>query len=184
MKNDLDFAIYLITAADISHVNEVEGVMPICNLILQNQAFTREPMSNEFEKIFNNANSSKMINSCIDNAESINKREEAKKEWYNSTKTVKEKLKRRMEKISYCNQAVNVFDPATEFELTDAFSFMNEKFQTSFSINNCTWKDLEKKVKYLLIFCKNIREKKGITWKFLNVEVKIVKYVNQLECPI
>ena len=34
LQNDIDFVIYLITAADISHVNEVEGVMPIANLVL------------------------------------------------------------------------------------------------------------------------------------------------------
>ena len=66
LKNDLDFVIYLITAADVSHVNEVEGVMPIANLVLQNQAYCREEMSEDMEKKFKSANSGKAIRNVVD----------------------------------------------------------------------------------------------------------------------
>ena len=52
LQNDLDFVIYLITAPDVSHVNEVEGVMPVANIALQNQAYCREIMSHEMEYKF------------------------------------------------------------------------------------------------------------------------------------
>ena len=52
LQNDLDFVIYLITAPDVSHVNEVEGVMPVANIALQNQAYCRETMSHEMEYKF------------------------------------------------------------------------------------------------------------------------------------
>ena len=34
LENDLDFVMYSVTATDISHVDKVEGVMPVANLVL------------------------------------------------------------------------------------------------------------------------------------------------------
>jgi len=39
LKMDVDLLVVLVTASDMSYVNEVEGVMPIANITLQHQAF-------------------------------------------------------------------------------------------------------------------------------------------------
>ena len=66
LENDLDILIHMITAPDISHVNEVEGVMPLANLVLQNQAYSREKMCDKFETLFKSiGNSTKRIRDTI-----------------------------------------------------------------------------------------------------------------------
>ncbi len=52
LKLDADILICQITAADVSHVNEVEGVMPVANVVLQNQAYAWQSMGPDFEEIF------------------------------------------------------------------------------------------------------------------------------------
>ena len=51
LENDLDFLIHLVTAADTSYVNEVEGIMPLANVVLQNQAYARGKMTDDMKKI-------------------------------------------------------------------------------------------------------------------------------------
>ena len=57
--------IRLVTTADTSYINEVEGVMPLANVVLQNQACTREKLTDDMKKIFKPASSSKMIRDVI-----------------------------------------------------------------------------------------------------------------------
>jgi hypothetical protein len=52
---NIDFLVLEITAADVSHVNEVEGVMPTANVVLQHQGFARGKMSLYFEDKFKGA---------------------------------------------------------------------------------------------------------------------------------
>ena len=98
LANDLDLVIYLITAADVSHVNEVEGVMSVANLVLQNQAFSRQEMSNKMEKIFKDANSSKIIRERIIKSQKNNV-QGAAEAWYQSMLPVKDSLKKRFQKM-------------------------------------------------------------------------------------
>ena len=50
LANDLYFLTQLVTAADISHVNEVEGIIPLANVVLQNQAYARKNMTDDMEE--------------------------------------------------------------------------------------------------------------------------------------
>ena len=144
MKNNLDFAIFLITAADISHVNEAEGVMPVCNLVLQNQAYAREKMSDEFEKLFSNANFTKSILNCIENAGEKDYQVKAIYEWKKSITTVKQKLNQRFQTLRYCNNPVEVFDPASEEEINDAYLLIKERIDSTFDPNKKSWQDIHK----------------------------------------
>ena len=51
--------IHLVTAADISYVNEVEGIIPSANMVLQNPKYTREKMADDMQELFKNASSGK-----------------------------------------------------------------------------------------------------------------------------
>jgi len=49
---DVDLLVVLVTASDMSYVNEVEGVMPIANIALQHQAFAWSKMTDNYETMF------------------------------------------------------------------------------------------------------------------------------------
>ena len=58
-ENDLDFVIYLVTTTAISHVHEVEGFIPVANLVLSHQDFDPKRMNNKAEEFFARGTSSK-----------------------------------------------------------------------------------------------------------------------------
>ena len=61
LENDLDFLIHLVTVAETSYINEVEGIMLPANVILQNQVYAREKVTDDMEKSFKFAGSRKTI---------------------------------------------------------------------------------------------------------------------------
>ena len=61
LANDLDFFIHLVTAADTSYVNEVEGVRPLTNVVPQNQAYARQNVTDDMEELFKNAGSGEKL---------------------------------------------------------------------------------------------------------------------------
>ncbi len=65
LKMDIDLLVVLVTASDMSYVNEVEGVMPIANVALQHQAFARAKMPIHYETLFKNCNSGKALRDKI-----------------------------------------------------------------------------------------------------------------------
>ena len=97
LANDLDLVIYLITAVDVSHINEVEGVMPAINLVLENQAFSRKKMRKKVGKIFQNANSSQMIRERLIKS-TKNNVEDTEDAWYQFMSPVKDTFKKRFQK--------------------------------------------------------------------------------------
>jgi len=78
---DLDLIIVLVTASDLSYLNEVEGVMPVANLALQHQAFEWEQMSDKYESLFKSCNSGKAICDKIVSLPDINDQFDAQKAW-------------------------------------------------------------------------------------------------------
>jgi len=50
LYSDADIIVFMITAANISHVNEVECIMPVANLALQHQAFMSGSMSADIKE--------------------------------------------------------------------------------------------------------------------------------------
>ena len=139
LENNLDLVIYLITAADISHVNEVEGVMPIANYVLQNQAYCRDKMNDILEKKISNANSCKMVRNMIDEIDSKNDNNEAKIAWQSSMSNTKNTLNSRFSKIVYDNKQVHVFDSASEKEIDQGLSLITDKIDSTFDPSKTTW---------------------------------------------
>ena len=79
LANDLAFLINLVTAADISYVNECEGIMSLANMVLCNQTYVREKIADDMEDLFSNAGFGKtrdVINPYI-GSKNINKALEA-----------------------------------------------------------------------------------------------------------
>ena len=139
LKNDLDFVIYLITAADVSHVNEVEGVMPIANLVLQNQAYCREEMSEDMEKKFKLANSGKAIRNVIDDEINDKKREASLLSLQKSMSNVKNELNNRFREVTYCKSKVQIFDAANDDEINESFLFIKNTIDDTFDYKKQTW---------------------------------------------
>ena len=155
LKNDLDFAIFLITAADISHVNEAEGVMPICNLVLQNQAYARNKMSDKYEKLFSSANSAKSITRCIENAGNDLEKIKAKEAWRESMSDVKEMIGKRFAKLHYSNIPIQVFDAANEIEIKEAYILIKNTIDNPFDENNTNWQHIRNNNNDLMKFIKS-----------------------------
>jgi hypothetical protein len=56
LQLNLDALVSIVTAADTSYINEVEGVMPVAKLALQNQSFEQKQMSIINKRLFKHAN--------------------------------------------------------------------------------------------------------------------------------
>ena len=91
---DLDSLIVMITAANISALNEVEGVMPLANFALQHQSHVRAQMSDEMERLFKNENSTLAIRNVISEAENTQVAQEA---WRQSLKPTVDQIQHRFQ---------------------------------------------------------------------------------------
>jgi hypothetical protein len=94
LKLDADILICQITAVDVSHVNEVEGVMPVANVVLQNQAYARQSMGPDFEEIFRPAATSKKICATIEKEGSL-----GLTAWRDSLKPIRNEIESRFKKF-------------------------------------------------------------------------------------
>ena len=56
---------HLVTASDISYINEFEGISSLANVVFQNQAYAREKMTDDIEELFKNAGFRKKIRDVI-----------------------------------------------------------------------------------------------------------------------
>ena len=117
LENDLDFLIHLVTAADTSYVNEVEGIMPLANVVLQNQAYAREKMSDDIEELFKPAGSGKMIRDVITDSIESTENNEALESWRKSLSECKMKMEKRFSKIYYCGNNLQIFSTATDDDI-------------------------------------------------------------------
>jgi len=84
LKMDVDLLVVLVTASDMSYVNEGEGVMPIANVALQHQAFAHSRMPDHYETIFKNCNSGKAVRNKIASLPDIKSQNAAREIWCSS----------------------------------------------------------------------------------------------------
>ena len=136
----------------MSHVNEVEGVMPLANLALQNQSFAREPMSEQQETHFATANSGKAIRTCIDDCKESEQQDAMKEAWRASMEPVKQVIGDRLSNISYDDKALLVTSGALDQSIVDAFEFLKQKVDPTLNPQKTTWADLRKDNKLLIQF--------------------------------
>jgi hypothetical protein len=141
---DADFLIAMVTAPEVSAVNEVEGIMPVANLAFQNQAFARQDMTVEMEHQFKGANSGKAIRKRIAALETQSEQENALAAWRNSVEPVRRSLSERLTYSTYCDKPISIFDPATEESILDAFSLLKTKVDESIDPDTTTWTAVHK----------------------------------------
>jgi hypothetical protein len=149
LRLDLDALILLVTAADVSHVNEVEGVMPTVNLALQNQAFERQMMSPSMETTFKSANSGKTIRDVISNQIEDLDQAGHRLAWQQSMKQPLQMIASRITQVQYTRQNVQMFLPASDESLSDAYNFLKEKVDPNLDPNFSTWKDVRENNAFL-----------------------------------
>ena len=142
LRLDLDALIVLVTAADVSHVNEVEGVMPTVNLALQNQAFDRLLMSPSMETSFKSANSSKTIRDIMSNQMTDTDNAAHRLAWQQSMRQPLEMIGSRISQVNYTGQMLRMFDPAMDESLIAAFDFLKNKVDPQINPKCTTWKDV------------------------------------------
>ena len=87
--------IHLVTAADISYVNEVEGVMSLTNVVLQNQACTRKNMIDDVESLFINDGPRKKIRGVIISSVKSKKNNDALESWRKSIPECKMEIEKQ-----------------------------------------------------------------------------------------
>jgi hypothetical protein len=136
MDLDVDFLILEITAADVSHVNEVEGVMPTANVVLQHQAFARGRMSPHFENKFKSANSGKGIRKVIETSEDGAQCLEA---WRESMEPVRRNIESCLRNIMFTNTGISIVQPATDKELDDAWMMLKDKVDQNLRKDDALW---------------------------------------------
>jgi hypothetical protein len=141
---DLDVLLVLVTAADISHVNEVEGVMPTVNLGLQNQAFERKPMSQQCEEQFKHANSGKMIRQLIAKQPTEEAREACENAWRESVNAPRRAIESLLSQSVYTQHAVQMFDPASDLAVNEAFTYLMDKVDPKIDPKITTWAGVRK----------------------------------------
>jgi hypothetical protein len=152
LRLNLDVLVAMVTAADISYVNEVEGVMPVANLALQNQSFERKKMSVEHEKVFKHANSGAQIREIIKKQATP---EEAQTAWQSSVEPVIKLIGDRMSQVEYTGHLVELFQPTTDEEIEKAFEFLREKIDPNINANALRWTDVRKEYGHLQQFIQN-----------------------------
>jgi hypothetical protein len=103
-----DILVAIITAAGVSHVNEVEGVMPVANLAFQHQSFERKKMSSEMEALFKPDGSAKAIRNKITSQPTEATRNEARSAWRECMESVRLGLNDRLRQASYSQMPVSV----------------------------------------------------------------------------
>jgi hypothetical protein len=134
LKLDADILICQITAADVSHVNEVEGVMPVANVVLQNQAYARQSMGPDFEEIFWPAGTAKKIRATIDKKGFL-----GLTAWRDSLMPVMKDIESCFKKMSYSGQAVLVLGPADDDDILDAWEEMKKRIDPTLDAKKATW---------------------------------------------
>jgi hypothetical protein len=145
LRLNLDVLVVLVAAADISHVNEVEGVMPMVNLGLQNQAFEGHPMSERFEQLFKNANSGKMIRAVIAKQPTPDGQEACQNAWRGSVEVPRRTIATRISQAEYTQHAVEICEPASDSAVNEAFAYLIEKLDPEIHPKITTWADVRKK---------------------------------------
>jgi hypothetical protein len=164
---NLDVLVVLVTAADISHVNEVEGVMPTMNLGLQNQAFERQRMSEQCEQQFKHANSGKMIRELIAKQPTDEAREACQNAWRGSVEVPRRAIENLLSQSVYTQHAVQMFDPASDSAVVEAFTYLREKLDPTIDPTITTWAGVRKKNPDL---CKYV--KSHVTIECYHLEIK------------
>jgi hypothetical protein len=101
LQLDLNALIVLVMAADISHNNEVEGVMPAVNLALKNQAFDWQAMTPSMETILKPANSGKTICDIMSNQKTVLDQAAQYVAWQQSMKQPLELISSRIFQVHY-----------------------------------------------------------------------------------
>jgi hypothetical protein len=158
LQLNLDALVAMVTAADLSYVNEVEGVMPVANLALQNQSFERKKMSVAYEALFKNANSGAQIRDIVKKQATP---EEAQNAWQASLEPVIELIGNRMSQVEYTGHPVELFQPTTDEEIEKGFDFLREKVDSKIDASALRWTDVRKEYsdlqQFIQIHCKTSR---------------------------
>lgn len=137
---DLDCLVLLITARDVSHTNEVEGCMPVANLALQNQAFARTSMLDEYETKFSNAQSGKKIREIVAKYEMNDEKQETLHAWRESLADPRRRVTDRFERMNYANEKAVVIPPATDEEIALAWEYLKDKVDPTIDPTKCNKK--------------------------------------------
>jgi hypothetical protein len=125
-----------ITAANVSHVNEVEGEMPTANVVLQHQAFARGRMSSHFEDKFKGANSGKAIRKVIEISEDSDECLEA---WRKSMEPVRCNIEACLRNIMFTNTGISIVQPASDEEIYAAWLTLKEQVDNNLSKDDTLW---------------------------------------------
>jgi hypothetical protein len=149
-----DFLIVLITAPDTSACNEVEGVMPVANLALQNQAYARSLMSPAYEKLYKGAQSGKAVRQRIAASGGISETENAKNAWRTSINPVRKIVGDRFVNMLYCEHKVKVFEPATDDDLDEVWEYLQENIDKELIPTRTTWAEVQKSCPDFMAFRK------------------------------
>ena len=99
--------------ADIWYVNEVEGITPVANMILQNQAYVRGEMTDNTEELFKIAGSRKKIRDIISGSIECKNDNKDLQSQRKSISGCKMKIEKQFSSIYYCGNNVKIF-PSTE----------------------------------------------------------------------
>jgi hypothetical protein len=118
----------------VSHVNEVEGVMPVANVVLQNQAYARQCMGPNFEAIFRPASTAKKIRSTIEKEGLL-----GLTAWRDSLMPVRKEIESRFKKMSYSGKGVLVLEPADDEDISHAWDEMKKRIDPTLDEKNATW---------------------------------------------
>jgi hypothetical protein len=141
---DLDVPAVSATAADISHVNEVEGVMPTGNLGLQNQAFERKSMPEQHEQQFKHVNSGKQIRKQIAKQPAEESWEACQNAWRESLEAPRRAIENLMSQSVCTQHAVQMFDQASDSDVNKAFAFLKDKVDPKIDPKITTWAGVRK----------------------------------------
>ena len=132
---DFDVLVALITAADISAVNEVEGVMPIANYALQHQSFAREAMTIPHEHNVKNCNSALQVRNALDH---FHDPKEALLAWRRSIAPVLATIEARLTQMVYTNKQIVAGHPAFEEDFDDAYALLRQRIDSNINSDKTT----------------------------------------------
>jgi len=142
LKMDVDLLVVLVTASDLSYVNEVEGVMPIANVALQHQAFARSRMPDNYETMFKSCNSGKALRDKIANLPNKETQDDARKAWRSSVEEARMLVVNRFSSVNYGGRPIQIHEPASDSDLNAVWKYLQSKVDHSLDPNRTTWNDL------------------------------------------
>ena len=143
--SDADIVICTNAAANVSHVNEVEGVMPSANLAWQHQAFARATMDQDMEELFRSANSGAAIREKIAGLQHC-KCTSKKQRKLGDRPLMKSKQSAggRLGRTVYSGNQVIISESATDQQIQQAHEWVKSTIDESYDQSVGEWSNVRK----------------------------------------